>query len=209
MKHLFLNRKIISAALVSCLVLFAGCMDLFDDEEAKVKIVYETETDDGSYAVLKADEFTFNTTASVSFADIPVRDGYTFAGWKNISENLIYTAGDDVSFVIKNDLILRAYWEENGLDFEIDWSKYEKIQNLLGEPDIVGENNNIVKFTAPTGYSKYEWRIDGETQPVDTNVFEWNTSEKAGIYLVTLEVTDANGETLATSKNIEISKWEE
>lgn len=33
MKQFFLNKKVISAALVSCLILFAGCMDLFDDEE--------------------------------------------------------------------------------------------------------------------------------------------------------------------------------
>ncbi len=207
MKHLFLNRKIISAALVSCLVLFAGCMDLFDDEEVKLKITYEYETDSGNYAVLKTDEFIFNTTAAVSFADVPLRDGYTFAGWKNISENITYKTGENVSFVITNDMILRAVWDENELDFDIDWSKYEKIKNLIGEPDIVGDNNNIVKFTAPDSYNKYEWRINGSQQAEDSNIFEWDTSgEAAGSYLVTLKVTDANGEILVTSKNIEISK---
>lgn len=33
MKQFLLNGKAIAAALVSCLILFTGCMDLFDDEE--------------------------------------------------------------------------------------------------------------------------------------------------------------------------------
>lgn len=210
MKH-FTILRVFLASLSLLPLLCTGCMDLFDDEEVKVKLIYEYEIDGGEYAVFKTEEYTYDTTAVLQFKEVPVREGYTFMGWKYLSE--IYPVGADIPLVMKNNITLQALWEENlleGSGIEIIWNDSLDPDELF-KYTVSGDNKNEVTFTAKTGYKKYAWWISNcPTAPkkeAEENIFVWDTStEVKGTYYVMLMVTDENGDNRASSMIVIVDK---
>jgi uncharacterized repeat protein (TIGR02543 family) len=131
------------------------------------------------------------TTLSLMPSD-PIYTGYTFYGW--------YTGLDGTgtqyltTTPVTGDLTLYAYWlPDTGISATITFPSN-------GPVSIVNDNATVVKGTAytvrilETGYSRYQWYVDGVLQSSANNTLSVNTATLfAGVHTVMCYITDSTG----------------
>ena len=202
--------RLFAAAVFAPLLMFTGCMDLYDDEEVKLTITYESGYDS---TVLKSETYIYGADVALDFLNKPVRDGYTFTGWYEPVSNISYAVpsaeSEAKSIILTKNITLRAEWLENALEgsgINIVWDdEYNDIE--LFSCVVSGDKGNIVTFTSKTDHEKYSWWLSNKTDVQSTDKsFVWNTDgEKTGTYYVTLVVSDGT-DSRASSMIVVVNK---
>ena len=87
-------------------IVASGDIDLYPvfAEDRKFTVTYLTGSERTSQTVY------IGTVVAVGTGEEPVRDGYSFSGWRDAASSAVY--GDGVSLAVTEDLVLIAEWEE-------------------------------------------------------------------------------------------------
>ncbi|WP_294429090.1 InlB B-repeat-containing protein [uncultured Treponema sp.] len=155
--------------------------------------------------------YAYGSSVTVDFETVPSLDGYTFIGWFDGANNVLYKSSDEVKyFIVTSHVVLRAQWLENSIDgsgIDIIWDdSYSDIE--LFSCKISGEKGEVLTFTPKQEYESCSWWISNSQDKKSTDkIFVWNTSEeKAGTYYVTLVASDGSDSYRASSMIVVVHK---
>lgn len=176
-------------------------------ESATAQTFYVSFNANGGTGSMSSMTFTYNEEKSL-LANIFTRTGYTFAGWAvSASGTKAYTDGESVKNLAQTEgatVTLYAVWSPIGYAITVTPPAYSDMGEMKASV-----NGSQVTFTAPQGYSTYEWYIDDEAQTAGAGKSEWTldvSSWTAKNYFVEVIVTDASGNYYSARYELAITK---
>lgn len=195
---------------------YATCEEMLNSEETQA--TYELHqyklnfvTNGGTDVESDATYFD-GTTVHLDF--LTTKDNMKFGGWfttNDFSGNSIQsiTFSQNLEFLNKSDnsITLYAQWEANTATITVTMPEYTDISELE-EPK---ENDDgTLTFTAPSGYTNYNWYVDGVKQTTTSptaDSWTFNTSsEDGGIYTIMLVVEDSSGNKYSAEWQVKVTK---
>ncbi len=143
------------------------------------------------------------------------RDGYTFKGWNTVqnptTENLGVSYNDKelvTNLTTSEEITLYAQWEANKSTITVTMPKYTDISEL--KETTRNDDGTQITFTAPSGYTNYNWYVDGVKQTTTGSTADsWTfdtTDLPGGIYTIMLVVEDLNGNKYSAEWQITVTK---
>ena len=161
-------------------------------------------------------DFTYGTAQSLT-ANTFTRNGYTFTGWNTQSDGsgTSYADGEEVNNLTASDgatVTLYAKWTENpetGVSVTFTVPEYSDVDLAFTASFNSGTNN--INFSAASGYSQYQWYIEGSQIGSDSsNSFTLDVSNveiyPCGIYSAMLVVLTGGSEYYSATMQVTITR---
>ncbi len=108
-------------------------------------VSYEAGADSVTGVPTEKIRYRYGATVKVNFTDSITRTGYTFTGWKDAAEGIIYTTDGTDTFVIgTNDITLYAQWTANTYTITYDLNNGSWVEGFTAATSYTyGERQNL------------------------------------------------------------------